>query len=60
MLEELKQRQYLPVALVRDEARAEGSAFDGCAVVVGDVLQPSSLPTACEGALVIICCLASR
>ena len=60
VLEELKQRNYTPVALVRNVGRAKGPAFEGCVVVTGDVLEPATLPPACESAFGVISCLASR
>ncbi len=60
VLEELQKRGYTPVALVRDAARARGPAFEGCAVVTGNVLEPATMAPACDGAVGIISCLASR
>ena len=60
VLEELRKRGYTPVALVRDASRARGPAFEGCVVVTGNVLEPATLAPACDGAVGIISCLASR
>ena len=60
VLDVLRKRGYTPVALVRDAARARGPAFEGCVVVTGNVLEPATLAPACDGAVGIISCLASR
>lgn len=55
---ELLQRGWTVTALVRNSSKADG--LEKATVVVGDVLMPNSLASACSGVDVVISCLGAR